>query len=344
MKKTILALVLAVLMAFGGTASLADTAASKDDAAAKDKFVDISGHWAEEAINAVVSEGVFNSGGGKFEPDRLITRSEFALLLHKALGIRILYFKAPDITEIFDDVKNEDVFASALNDLVTAGVVDYKGRFGPDETLPRDDMVHFIVNSLQYMTGGNYAMIEIYPNPFADSADINPAYKEDFVKAQVLRLVSGTDGGRFLPKNGATRAEAAIIVHRLLNLLESLKADEQVRVVPSAQIGRDGLVFKLIITNNTGKSVTINHSSGQKFDFKLLDSDRNTLYTWSEDKMFTMALTSTVLEPGQTAEFSDTVPAQAFMDKAAYLKAYIAGTSDDFVVDPEGYETVVNRE
>lgn len=341
MKKTILALILAVGMAFGGTASLAETAAQKS--AAKDKFTDISGHWAREAINAAVPDGVFKTADGRFEPDRPVTRSEFVMLLHGALGISIKYFAAPDITKTFDDVKNEDAFAAALNDLVTAGVIDYKGRFGPGETLPRDDMVHFLVNSLQYMTGGDYAMILIYPEPFADGADIKPAYADDFVKAQVLKLVNGTGSGKFLPKKSATRAEAATAVHRLLNLLQSLKADEQVRVVPSATIGRDGLAFKLTITNNTGSTVTINHSSGQKFDFKLLDSDRNELYTWSASRMFIMALTSTVLEPGQSVELSDTVPKEDFMDKAVYLKAYITGTSDDFSIDPEGYEIDINR-
>ncbi len=335
MKKTIFLFILAAVLAFGGTspAALAETAGGVQ----KDLYTDISGHWAAEAINKVVDVSLFADGNGKFEPDKAITRSEFVSMLHKALGIRIEYFAAPDITRYFDDVKNEDPFAPALNDLVTANIIDYKGSFRPGATLSREDMVHFIINSLEYVTGGNYAMIQIYPEPFADDADINPAYKNDFVKAQVLKLALGTGNRLFLPDRSATRAEAAMMVFRLVNLTESLKP-QKVQVSPSIEQGSGNIVLRLTIANNTGNTVTINHSSGQKYDFMLLGQDKNILYTWSADKSFIAALTSTVLEPGQSVEFSDTIPRGDFMDKAVYMKALITGTSDEFAINPDGYE------
>ncbi|NJD04795.1 MAG: S-layer protein [Ruminiclostridium sp.] len=336
MKKALFILILALMMVSASMPVFAEATGDKE--ITKDKYDDISSHWARDAINKVADDSIFTGNGGKFEPNKPITRSEFALMLHKALGIQIMYFKATDISDYYDDVKNEDPVASPLNDLVVANIIDYKGSFKPEEALPRDDMVHFIINSLEYMTGGNYAMIEIYPEPFADDSDINPAYRNDFVKAQVLKLVYGTGNGLFLPKSGATRAEAATVIYRLQNLLQSLKVDEEVQVIPSVGMGTDSINLKMIIANNTKNKVTINHSSGQKYDFEILDAERNVLYRWSADKLFIAELGSTVLEPGESIEFSDTIQQEDLMDKAVYMKAYIIGESQDFTINTEGYE------
>jgi len=336
MIKKITAFLLAMSMIFSLSSVFA---ADNADSLAKDRFTDIGNHWARKEINHVADESIFPDNDGKFEPDRAITRSEFVLMLHKALDININYLRETDIKEHYKDVSNDDKFAQALYDLVTADIIDYKNEFRPDDVVLREDLVHFAVNSLEYVTGGDYAMIMIFPAPFEDDADINPAYSNDFIKAKVLKLVEGVGNNAFLPKRAATRAEAATVVSRLVNLLESLKPAEEVQVIPSAEVCGDDLVMKLEIVNNTGKKVTINHSSGQKFDFKLLDADRNILYTWSADKVFIMALTSTEIEPGESAVFTDTIDFGAYKDKAVYMKAYITGKSDDFTVDPDGYET-----
>jgi len=64
-------------------------------------------------------------------PDREIKRSEFIVALHKAAEIKINYFKVPDINEFFDDVKNEDWYASTLYDLASLNIVDDREKFRP---------------------------------------------------------------------------------------------------------------------------------------------------------------------------------------------------------------------
>lgn len=61
---------------------------------------------------------------------------------HKALGISIQYFAATDIKQYFSDVNNGDVYSTALYDLATTGIIDYRGTFRPNAALPRDEMVH----------------------------------------------------------------------------------------------------------------------------------------------------------------------------------------------------------
>ena len=70
-------------------------------------------------------------------------------------------------------------------------------------------------------------------------------------------------------------------------VIQTLKTD--VAVKASANEVNGGLKMSLTIENNTGKAVTINHTSGQKYDFVLLDSEGEILYQWSANKKF-MAL------------------------------------------------------
>ena len=348
MKKQLVIFVLIMTTAFSSVALYAEkltpvseefTAISKE---INREITDIDNHWAVEAINKIVDKDVFVDEEGRFYPEKAITRSEFVMMLHKALGIEIMYFKAPDITEIFDDVKNEDVYASALIDLVTANIIDYKGKFNPDETITRDEMVHYIINSLKYMTGGQYALIMIMPEPFTDDEDINPAYKQDLIEAQILKIAVGRSNNYFHPKDKATRAEAATLIYRLKEVLKNMNTE--VQVIPSAEVSEDSLKLKLMIVNNLDKAVTIRHWSGQKFDFVLLDSDRNELYRWSADKFFIAALTETTINAGKSVEFSVDVEEELFKEikgKIAYMKAYITGESDEFQIDGDGYETEI---
>ena len=340
MKKKAWAFILTVVMIFAGTIpALAQTGAEESVTA---EYSDTSSHWAREAINKVAGESrsIFADKDNKFEPDKPITRREFALLLHRALYTKTPYIK-PDISEIYNDVKSEDTVVYALYRLAAAGIIDYKVSFEPDKALARDDMIHFVINSLEYMTGGDYAMIQIYPEPFADASDINPAYKDDFVKAQVFKLVNGAGNSRFLPKSSATRAEAAAVVYRLKNLLQSLKPGEKVQITPLAVLRSDSIYMYLTIANKTENAFFINHSSGQRYDFELLDADRKVLYRWSADKVFKAESSSTFLEPRETSGYEETVQREDFMDKAVYMKIYIAGTSEDFTINSEGYEITI---
>lgn len=341
MKKTIMALVIACIMIFSSAGVFAEPVLISAPA---DVYGDIGGHWAREAINKVADKGIFSDANGNFQPNKAISRSEFAAMLHKALGIQIMYFKATDIADYYSDVKNDASYASALYDLVTANIIDYKGKFRPDEALPRQELVHYAINSLEYMTGGEYAMVMMMPAPFADASDINPAYSNDFVKAQILKLVLGRPDRKFYPEKSATRAEAAAIVYRLVNTLENLKVKEEVKVLPSAAVFENSLNLELVVANNTKKAVTINHSSGQKYDFAVLDENRKEIYRWSASRSFIQSLSETVIQPGESVSFNEKLQGEDYntiKDKAVYVRAYITGASQDFTIETGGYETQI---
>lgn len=338
MKKKIITLLSAVML----LVTLPMAAMAQTDST--NNYSDIAGTWFSEAAATYGYSDIFSTDDGKFHPNQSITRIEFARLLHQALGITINYFVMPDIANDFNDMTNEDIGASNLIDLAAVGIIERGGSFEPEKSLDRETMIHWTINALDYMTGGDYAIIMIMPEPFNDDSNISAAYKNDIVKSVILGLIKGRGDNMLFPKDGATRAEAVTVVSRLLPLIDSL--DNDVNVTASSWLNADGsLVMMLTVQNNTDKEVTINHTSGQTFDFKLFDENGDNIYTWSADKSFIAALTTTTLLSGENIVFSDTLNSGSYVDisKAVTLKAFITGTSSDFTIDEDGYTATITK-
>ena len=70
----------------------------------------------------------------------------------------------------------------------------------------------------------------------------------------------------------------------------------------SVEPAADSVRFLLQVTNATQGPLTLQFRSGQSFDFSVSDGGR-TLWTWSADMMFTQALRSETLAPGETRSF-----------------------------------------
>lgn len=336
MKKRFFAALLAVLML---SAALPVTALACN-------YNDIQHSWYTDAVVKYGYDEIFSGKNGNFNPNRKITRIEFVRLLHEALGITINYFAAPNISDSFSDMKNTDVGAGDLIDLVTAGIVDRGGSFSPKKQLDRDVMVHWLIKALNYKSGGTYPIPLVKPVPFKDDARITDAYRSEVYSAVLLKLVSGRGNNRFCPKQGTTRAEAVTVVSRLLDLLNGTTApvSQTVAVTAAAKVTSGALVMTLTLRNDTAKDVTITHMNGQQYDFKLFNQKGDTLYWWSLGKMFTMLVGTAVINPGQSVVYTETIDKDAYAAIKAgvvSMKAYIIGTSADFTIDLNGYPGTV---
>lgn len=340
MKKTIL-VVLAVLSVLTSLACAAVVDESGDTGSLKPdevfNYTDLAADWYRDAVSNFGYPGIF-SEDTMFRPEQRITRMEYARLLRKALNIEFRYFAATDIRDYFDDVNNEDAGASALYDLVTAGVIDGGGSFRPNDSIERESMIHYAIRALDYVTNGSYAVPLMLPKPFADEATADEEYIDDINKAALLKLIFGRGNNMLFPKEAATRAEAVVFTERLVKLYESLMSG--VKISASAFVESGSLKMALVIENTGSDEVTTNHNSGQKFDFKVLDEDGNILYTWSADKLFIQAVTTTTIEAGERVEFSAKIESDAYdpiRDKASIVKAFIVGTSEEFQINSDGY-------
>lgn len=305
-------------------------------------YTDISGHWAEKAINTYADPVVFADREGRFLPQQPITRSEFVWMLHKTLGVSMQYFKETDIKDYFTDVSNNDPVASKLYDLATMDIIDYRGVFGPKATLPREEMVKLIMNALENRLGGKLPTNPIVSTVFRDEGLISEKNKEDIKLAVSLSLINGRGDSIFDPKAACTRAEAAVMMQRLTDAAKRFSGNVDVLVTAAQETDR--ITMNLFITNNSSNPVVLDYTSGQRYDFALLDNSKSTLYRWSADKLFIQELSSIQIDPGQSLGYSDELKGDAYIsikDKISFMTVFITGQSKSFQIDSNGYQIQV---
>lgn len=334
MKLKVSAILLTAVLLSSGSFSYAHAAVNASTPA---DFNDISNHWSKGAIQSLSQKGAIPYTGQQFAPNKAVVKSDFVLMLHNALDIHMEYLKAPDIKDYYDDVNQDAPYASALIDLATANIFQSKGHFNPNATLTREEMVHYVMLAYKYKMGDNYALIKISPATFADTDGITPEYSGEVARAQHYNLINGNEKNLFNPKALATRGEAAVVINRLVQLLDT--QNQKVTITPEAVVQNDSLLMKLTIKNDTKQDVYIENTSGQRFDFELLDQNKNSLYRWSADKSFTLALSTVKIEAGETIVFSDTLSGEQYKnikDKVVYMKGFITGTAS--FINADGYE------
>lgn len=82
-------------------------------------------------------------------------------------------------------------------------------------------------------------------------------------------------------------------------------AGEPLVTTLSVEPGADSVRFLLQVTNATQAPLTLHFRSGQSYDFVVSDGGR-TVWSWAADMMFTQALRSETLAPGETRAYAET--------------------------------------
>ncbi len=187
-----------------------------DNTPAAGSTVDLSGlddmdgyEWAAEAVKEMVEEEAM-SATGLFRPGDAITRGEFAGLLIRTLGL------TGEAGERFADVGEDYIYAKEIAIGRGAGVLNGVGDnlYGPDAAITRQDMMTIILRTLEAM-GKTAEKGEL---TFPDAAEISD-YAVDAVSAMAAAgVVVGNEAGYFMPLANTTRAEAAVIFHRVKNV------------------------------------------------------------------------------------------------------------------------------
>jgi len=179
-------------------------------------FNDIANHWARDEILKMYAQGVVNGvGNGQFAPNYNITRAQFAAILVRALGLSLDNGYANG--DIFNDVNGIDWFASAVAAAYNAGIVrGYNGTFRPNDEVSRQEMAIMLMTALGFMglENDNYADL----SSFSDVSLIADWAYNAVSGAVGAGLMSGVGNGEFSPQTSATRAQATVVISRLLDL------------------------------------------------------------------------------------------------------------------------------
>lgn len=177
-------------------------------------FEDLDGYeWAKTSINYMRSIGVVTGKSDTtFAPADSITREEFAAIVTRAFGLG-----TGDVNILtFDDVDKGDWYAPYIAKAYEKGIVTGidENTFGVGQNVTREQIAAMLHRATK-AAGKN-----IIPTKerigFTDFAQISD-YAYDSVKTLALaQIINGTGNDKFSPKKSATRAEAVVMLHRLL--------------------------------------------------------------------------------------------------------------------------------
>lgn len=192
---------------------------------------DLSGHWAAAHVRELVSRRLISGfPDGTYRPEGLLTRAAWLKLVVAALGPEL----QPGATGGFADVSDHWLVQQGyLAPAVAAGLLrptEYdQGRLQPDAAISREEVVVMLVRALgQGMAAESrpeirVPVLQVGQRRFTDVA----AWERDGYIVQGIEdgLISGYQepGGdyTFRPREPLTRAEAAVLILRLLERLEA---------------------------------------------------------------------------------------------------------------------------
>ncbi|MFZ5595833.1 MAG: S-layer homology domain-containing protein [Bacillota bacterium] len=164
--------------------------------------------WAKNAIELLAGAGIVSGvDGTRFEPDRPVTRAEFASLLARALGIRM----DDAVACPFKDVQAGRWYAGAVSAVYNAGLIkgDGDGSFRPESAITREEVAAVLSRAMKLQSPEQKMT-------FKDAGLIS-AWAREGVAASVCRgLIKGFPDGTFRPGDTASRAQCAVMVRQML--------------------------------------------------------------------------------------------------------------------------------
>ena len=172
---------------------------------------DIEGCWAEEAIVALIDEGIITGyPDGTFKPENPVTRAEFSKMTARAFAVRA----AGEPT--FSDIKDNwaKTYIAALTEAgIVSGFPD--GTFRPSKDISRAEMTQILVRAISL---GDKMDSLTQPEPsFIDVSQDHWAFSSIEI-ANTLGVLPVYFGVVFEPEIPATRAETAYMIKSLIDL------------------------------------------------------------------------------------------------------------------------------
>lgn len=175
-------------------------------------FTDLN--WERDYVVDLYYQGVVNGvTDTRFAPKQTLTRSQFASLIVRSLGLEATEetpFK--DVDKLRDDIQAE--VAAAYEAGIIQGKTDT--TFEPNTPVKRYEMTLMLKRAYDYLTGEDYVLES--DSPFTDLSMLPEEGEFSVDMAYELGLVIGYDD-KFKPVDSATRAEAAKVISLFLSTL-----------------------------------------------------------------------------------------------------------------------------
>ncbi|MDK2882841.1 MAG: hypothetical protein PWP58_1177 [Bacillota bacterium] len=159
--------------------------------------------WAKDSISLLALRGVVTGNlVGLYEPERPVTRAEFARFLNRTLNLQ------PVEGVSFRDIPSGAWYEKDVAACAGAGLFIGAGdRFYPDEPLTREQAAVILARALPQEEAPELT--------FADKEAISPWARAGVARAQAAGIIQGIGGNTFAPRLPVSRAQAAVLLVRL---------------------------------------------------------------------------------------------------------------------------------
>ncbi|MCL2200588.1 MAG: S-layer homology domain-containing protein [Oscillospiraceae bacterium] len=182
-------------------------------------FIDVRTiDWFYSYVGAVYNAGLMlgtSTTPMLFSPNVPLTRGMVVTILHRIADTP----SAADKENPFDDVGRSRWYADAIVWAAYHGIVlgFGDGRFGPNENITRQDLAAIFNRFV------DFAEVELHAirpyTGFYDSSSIAGYAATAVQNFYSAGIINGRPGNIFYPRGHATRAEAAAIIYRFLNVI-----------------------------------------------------------------------------------------------------------------------------
>lgn len=228
-------------------------------------FPDVDGHWAQAEIEQAVAAGwVDGYEDGTFRPERAVTRAEFVKMIldatHLTPGCETVEWMVENAKTRWGNYGTKE-YEPRLNDMndhwlttqgwteaaLYSGMVvpsDYNGgNFQPQKPIARYEIALMVTRALGQVYEAKAAEDLNIDLPFTDS-DTTLSWMKGYIRAaSEAGVVKGYPDGSFQPNKVSTRAEAVVMVQRMLDEMEQ-GLDNDVKLVVQYQDENGAIVTR----------------------------------------------------------------------------------------------------
>jgi hypothetical protein len=180
-----------------------------------------SKHWAKSHIEKMASAKIIAGiTAEQFQPEKQITRAEFAAILVRSLGLTL-----PELDNRFTDVPAAAWYARSITATSKYGLITgyEKGRFMPDGIITRQEMAVMLDRAITFVTKQEPVAGEATSPSIVAFQDrqLIASWSEQAIERMLNRgIMQGTSSTAFEPTKPVTRAQAAVALHKTLQQLE----------------------------------------------------------------------------------------------------------------------------
>ena len=236
------------------------------------RLKDVTGHWAESFIRQMVNEDIITGyEDATFKPENNITVAEFTTMILKACK-----FSIPNTEGVW--------YRGAINIAGQYGLIEWSEFDNYKKAINRGEMARIVARGVA--GGGKNAG----KTKFVDNERIPTGLQGYITTAVEKGIISGYPDGTFRASNNVTRAEAAALVSKILEVIEPY-ALSHITQQSSGNL-KIGELVRLPIEGIPEPKITIKIYYDDEWEVKHFDINIDNINDYSNDTQFRIVCTS----------------------------------------------------